>query len=207
MLYDITRTLSASTAVFPGDTPVKTAEVMRMRDGDSANVSAIQMSVHAGTHIDAPKHYSDTGIGIDQVSLDVLMGPTRVITLEMPGRITKADLEARHLRGVTRLLVHTRGSEIPNDVFDPTFPHFEGVAADYLGGLGIKLIGIDTPSVDEASSKTLQAHMAFLRHNTLIMENLCLTGVPDGLYDLIALPIKIEGSDAAPARVLLRTMA
>jgi arylformamidase len=85
--------------------------------------------------------------------------------------------------------------------------HFAGPAADYLGSLGIKLIGVDVPSVDEATSKSLPAHQAFLRHGTIILESLCLRGVPDGDYELLALPLKIEGGDAAPARVLLRSLA
>jgi arylformamidase len=204
MIYDITRPITPATAVFPGDTPVSLKQVMRMQDGDSCNVSALTMSVHAGTHMDAPLHYSKDGIGIDQVGLDILIGPARVVSFDVAHVITKADLLQHDLRGVQRLLVHTWGSTTPHHIFDRGFVHVDPEAADYLGGMGLKLIGMDTPSVDEASSKTLPAHMAFLRHNVIIMENLCLTGVPDGDYELIALPIKIAGCDAAPARVLLR---
>lgn len=205
MLYDITRTLNASTAVFPGDTPVSITQVARMSAGASCNVSAITLSAHAGTHIDAPKHYSDAGIGIDQVAPDVFLGPARVLSLDVARTITQADLQKHDLAHVQRLLLHTRGSATPNNIFDTSFVHFDEAAANYLGSLGLKLIGVDNPSVDEATSKTLPAHMAFLRHNVIILENLCLTGVPDGNYELIALPIKIENCDAAPARVFLRS--
>jgi arylformamidase len=204
MIYDITRAITPDIAVFPGDTPVSLKQVMRMADGNSVNVSAITMSVHAGTHIDAPLHYSAAGISIDQVSPDVFLGPARVLSVDVAYTITQADLQRHHLTGVQRLLLHTSGSNTPDDVFDTGFVHFDEAAAEYLGQLGLKLIGIDTPSVDQATSKALPAHNSFLRYNVIIMENLCLTGVPDGDYELMALPIKIKGCDAAPTRALLR---
>ena len=205
MIYDITRPLTPNTAVFPGDTPVSLKQVMRMQDGDSCNVSALTMSVHAGTHVDAPLHYAIDGIGIDQVALNILIGPVRVASFDVAHSIVKADLEKHDLRGVQRLLVHTWGSNTPHHFFDRGFVHVDPEAADYLGQIGLKLIGMDTPSVDEVSSKALPAHLTFLKHNVIIMENLCLTDVPDGDYELIALPIKIAHCDAAPARVLLRS--
>ncbi|MFC1464415.1 MAG: cyclase family protein [Candidatus Brachytrichaceae bacterium NZ_4S206] len=228
MLYDITRTLAPRTAVFPGDTPVAIVPTLQMRAGDSCNVTAITMSAHAGTHVDAPRHYSDAGAGIDAVSLDVLIGPARVITLDVPEAITIADLEralqlahsasdAHHttrdtrllnsqfsIFNFTRLLIHTRASDVPDDVWDDTFAYFDPQAADWLGGHGVRLIGTDAPSVDPAASKDLPAHNTFLRHGVIIVENLRLCNVPDGEYELIALPLKIADNDAAPARVVLR---
>jgi arylformamidase len=207
MFYDITRTLTPRTAVFPGDTPVSIAPVMQMRNGNSCNVTALTMSAHAGTHVDAPLHYSDDGIGIDAVRLDVLMGPARVVTVETTGEITeemlRAALPTPHSTFPARLLLHTPASAVPNDVWQPAFAHFSAQAAHWLGANGVRLIGVDTPSVDYVSSKELPAHKTFLRHNVIIMENLCLTDVPDGDYDLIALPLRIAGNDAAPARVVL----
>jgi arylformamidase len=232
MLYDITRTLTPRTAVFPGDTPVSLTPVMQMRHGDSCNVTSITMSAHAGTHVDAPKHYSDDGAGIDAVPLDVLIGPARVVTL-LSTMITVEDLESvsriaysvpdtqyairprsrfsereaeRGSRDDTRLLIHTPSSEVPDDMWNPNFTYFTPEAAEWLGLNGIRVIGVDTPSVDPASSKDLPAHKAFLKHGVIIMENLCLRGVPDGDYELLALPLKIEGNDAAPARVVLRSL-
>jgi arylformamidase len=212
MFYDITRTLTPHTAVFPGDTPVTIAPVMQMRNGDSCNVTSVAMSAHAGTHVDAPRHYNDAGAGIDSVSLDVLVGPARVATIEV-GTITVAELKrvmphasnaTNHESRVTRLLIHTPSSDTPDDVWNPSFTYFTPEAADWLGANGVRLIGVDTPSVDPATSKDLPAHKAFLRHGVIIMENLCLRGVPDGDYELIALPLKIEDNDAAPARAILR---
>ncbi|MCS6848710.1 MAG: cyclase family protein [Anaerolineae bacterium] len=222
MLYDITRTLSPRTAVFPGDTPVSIVPTLQMRAGDACNVTAITMSAHAGTHVDAPRHYSDDGAGIDAVPLDALIGPARVVTLDVAGAITVTDLQnaIRNTRyatrdtrllnaqfsilNFTRLLIHTRASEVSDDVWDDAFAYFDPEAAEWLGANGLRLIGTDAPSVDPAASKDLPAHKAFLKHGVIIVENLCLRGVPDGEYELIALPLKIAGNDAGPARVVLR---
>ncbi|BCX04989.1 MAG: kynurenine formamidase [Candidatus Roseilinea sp.] len=228
MLYDISRTLTPHIAVFPGDTPVSIAPTLQMHAGDSCNVTAITMSAHAGTHVDAPRHYSDDGAGIDAVPLDVLIGPARVVTLDALEAITIADLEralqlthpasdahhtTRDLRllnsqcsifNFTRLLIHTRASDTPDDGWNDAFAYFDPQAAEWLGANSLRLIGTDAPSVDPAVSKDLPAHKAFLRHGVIIMENLCLRGVPDGEYELIALPLKIAGNDAGPARVVLR---
>lgn len=207
MLYDITRALTPRTAVFPGDTPVAITPVMQMKAGDSCNVSSITMSAHAGTHVDAPLHYGEGEAGIDAVGLNVLIGPARVITLNVIDAITIDDLQA--VLGdapFTRLLIHTRASDVPNDVWQPEFVYFEPAAAEWLGERGCRLIGTDAPSVDPATSRELPAHKAFLRGNVIIMENVCMTGVPDGAYELIALPLRMAGNDAAPARVVLRTL-
>lgn len=203
MLYDISRPLTPRTAVFPGDTAVSIQPVAEMRRGASCNVSAITLSTHAGTHIDAPRHYSDEAAGIDATPPDVFIGPARVITLDC-AFVGRADLERHDLRGVKRLIIHTRASKVPNDRWEPDFAYFAPEAAEYLGQLGVILIGSDAPSVDPADSKPLPAHKTFLRHNVAIMENLNLTGVPDGDYELIALPISIVDCDAAPARAILR---
>jgi arylformamidase len=216
MLYDITRTLTPRTAVFPGDTPVSLAPVMQMRNGDSCNVTSITMSAHAGTHVDAPRHYSDDGAGIDAVLLDVLIGPARVVTIDANPitveilqdvlrsayRVSDTEYAIRD----TRLLIHTPASNTPDDVWNPDFTHVTPEAAAWLGENGVRLIGVDTPSVDPATSKALSAHKAFLKHGVIIMENLCLRGVPDGEYELIALPLKIQGNDAASARAVLRPL-
>jgi len=205
MIYDISRALTPRTAVFPGDTPVSIVPVMQMRTGDSCNVSALTLSAHAGTHVDAPRHYSDDGAGIEAVPLDVLIGPARVITLDVEQEMTLDALQsALASRVPARLLIHTRASRVPNEVWDGTFVHIAPEAAEWLGASGLRLIGVDTPSVDPATSKALPTHKTFLRHGTLILENLCLRDVPDGEYELIALPLAIKGNDAGPARVVLR---
>jgi arylformamidase len=218
MIYDISRALTPRTAVFPGDTSVVITPVARMCEGASCNVTAITMSAHAGTHVDAPRHYFDDGYGVDAISLDVLIGRCRVVTILDEVISIKAIQKALSVMTDTlnslsqyptpnRLIIHTRSSETPNDVWDANFAHFEPDAADWLGEIGVRLIGTDAPSVDPATSKALPAHKMFLKHDIIIVENLCLLGVPDGEYELIALPVNIYDNDAAPARVVLRSLS
>ncbi len=205
LLYDVTRALTPRTAVFPGDTPVRITPTMQIAQGAACNVTALTLSAHAGTHVDAPRHYSDTGEGVDAISLDALIGPARVITVRAP-RITIATLQSA-LDGAPvplRLLIHTAASEVADEVWQDNFAPIDPDAAAWLGAQGVRLIGVDTPSVDLADSKALPAHRAFLRYGVIIVENLCLRAVPDGEYELIALPLRIVGNDAAPARVVLR---
>jgi arylformamidase len=203
LIYDITRLLSSRTAVFPGDTPVSITAVMQLRNGDSCNVSAITMSVHAGTHIDAPRHYADSAPGVDALDLEVLTGAACVVTIDRTGPISLNDVRALDLSGIQRLLFHTSASSASLDTFDPSFAYFTPEAANWLGTVGVRLVGTDAPSVDEASSADLPAHKVFLKHGTLIVENLDLHAVPDGEYVLVALPLKIVDCDASPARVIL----
>ena len=203
MIYDITRPLSPHTVVFPGDPPVTVTPVLQIRHGDPCNVSSIAMSVHAGTHVDAPRHYADGAPGVDALDVETLTGVARVVTFGRGGPILPDDVQAMNLRGARRLIIHTPASQSPPGVFDPSFAWFTPEAADWLGAAGVRLIGTDAPSVDEASSLDLPAHHVFLKHGTLIVENLDLRGVPDGEYFLVALPLKIVDGDAAPARVIL----
>ncbi|MFZ2420613.1 MAG: cyclase family protein [Anaerolineae bacterium] len=204
--YDLSRPLTPRSAVFPGDTPVSLTHNLLLRQGDACNLSSITLSVHAGTHVDAPRHNSDAGPGIDRIPLDVLIGRARVVTLPVTNAITLADVQALDLAGVTRLLVHTRDSDVPDDVFDHDLVFFTPDAAAWLGDQGVRLIGTDAPSVDPVSSADLAAHRAFLRGAVVIVENLCLRAVPDGDYEVMALPLCIAESDGAPARVVLRTL-
>ncbi|HQV68971.1 MAG TPA: cyclase family protein [Thermoflexales bacterium] len=205
MIYDITRPLKPDTAVFPGDTPVRFSTVLRLADGASCNLSAISMTAHAGTHVDGECHYDDASAGVDAVPLEVLIGLARVITLpdDMPV-ITRAWLQTHNLRGVKRLLLHTKNSAAPDDVFDVNFPYFEPDAAEYLGEIGVRLICTDCPSVDKSDAKTLIAHAGFFKHHVFIAENVQLTGIADGEYELVILPLKLAGRDGAPARAILR---
>lgn len=203
MIYDITRPLFPGAAVFPGDTPVSLIETLSLARGDSCNVSALTMSLHAGTHIDAPRHYALGAPGIDATPLDALVGPARVVHAPLTGPIPLSLAQAWPLAGVTRLLIRTPASDTPHDVFDPDFAWFTREAADYLGRRGVRLLGTDAPSVDEATSADLPAHTMFLRHTITLVENLCLRDVPEGDYQLIALPLRIVDGDAGPARVIL----
>jgi arylformamidase len=205
MIYDITRTLSAKTPVYPGDPPVIITPLAQIATGDPCNVSGISMSMHAGTHIDAPRHYADGAPSVEALDLNILIGPARVVSLSARDEITREALRAAlpgDLAGLA-VLVHTRASEANGEIFDPSFAHFTPQAAEWLGTAGVRLVGTDAPSVDGADGIELTAHKAFYSAGIYILENLVLRGVPDSDYQLTALPLKIAGADGAPARVVL----
>lgn len=204
-VYDISRPLGPATEPWPGDTPLSLAWGMRLADGASCNVSAITLSPHVGTHADAPYHYSDQGAPMAAVALDPYLGPATVI--DVPGRtcITAADLAPLLPAAARRVLLRTRG-RAPRDpyAFDRGFTGLAPDAVALLASRGCRLVGTDAPSVDHLTSQDLPAHKACLAHNIYILENLELAHVPDGEYELIALPLRLEGADGSPVRAVLR---
>ena len=204
-VYDISRPLGPATEPWPGDTPLSLAWGMRLADGASCNVSAITLSPHVGTHADAPYHYSEEGAAMAAVALDPYLGPATVI--DLPGRtcITAADLAPLLPAGARRVLLRTRG-RAPRDpyAFDRGFTCLAPDAVALLAERGCRLVGTDAPSVDHLTSQDLPAHKACLAHNIYILENLELAHVPDGEYELIALPLRLEGADGSPVRAVLR---
>ncbi|TCP57662.1 kynurenine formamidase [Tumebacillus sp. BK434] len=204
-IYDITMPVSEQTAPFPGDTPFGQEWVLTMREGGSCNVSKITMSPHLGTHADAPYHYHDEGATTEQADLNLYIGAALVVAVPPMPLVTLAFVQKLELNGVERLLFHTGSSPDPH-VFCTDFTAIAPEAASYLAGQGVRLVGIDTPSVDPADSKTLDAHNAFFKSGLHILENLRLDGVPPGRYELIALPLHLVGSDASPVRAILRQL-
>lgn len=205
--YDLSMPLSEKTAPFPLDTPFSRVETMRMEDGDACNVTAITMSVHVGTHVDAPYHYDEQGMRIDEVALDRYMGKAHVFTVMSRGgdgvQVISADDVQRLDISAERVLLRTL-TYPEYDAFHANFASIAPDAIDVLAERGVRLIGVDTPSVDEATSKTLPAHARCRERGILILENLRLEHVPDGIYELIALPLRIIGGDASPVRAILR---
>lgn len=205
MLIDISQTTSPASAVFPGDTPFSMRKVAEMKEGASCDVGTIETTLHAGTHSDAPNHFAEGAAGIDGVPLEKYYGPCRVVSRPGPAPITRAEVETWRLQPGMRFLVRTR------DTVDPTewpaeFAHFDEDAAQALAEARVALVGLDTPSMDHQDSKDLPAHKALLSGGVAILENLDLTRAPDGLYELMAFPIKIENADAAPVRAVLRNL-
>ncbi|MCI0181958.1 arylformamidase [Sulfoacidibacillus ferrooxidans] len=203
---DISAPLSVKTASFPGDTPFTRIWTSNMNEGAICNVSAFSMSPHVGTHADAPYHYGDEGATMEEADLSLYIGRARVIDVShVNGLITKEDLAQHDLRSVSRLLVRT--NSYPDiEYFTKTYSAFAPDAVDYLAELGIRLVGIDTPSVDPSTSKDLPAHQRFRIHGMRILETLRLAHVDCGDYELIALPLRIVGSDASPIRAVLRAV-
>jgi arylformamidase len=204
-LYDISRAIREDTAVWPGDTPFTRQWVMRIDRGDSCNVSTVTHSVHCGTHADAPLHFDPRGAPIDQVDLSKYVGRCRVLTARSQDALRVPDLEGIDLRAEERLLV--RGPDrLRDDQWKDDFFHCSIEAARHVASAGLRLLGLDSPSMDFMTSKELAAHKALVAGGVAILESLDLSKVPDGRYELIALPLRIVGSDGSLVRAVLRDL-
>lgn len=207
-IWDISEPLSPATAVFPGDSPFSQEWVMRIDAGDSCNVSTVRMSVHCGTHTDAPLHFDDGGADMATVALHAYLGRCRVVALSGAGEprtIPAAALTPAMLDGVERILFKTATVHDASR-FDAGFCAVGPEAARLLVRAGVVLVGIDTPSIDHATSKELDTHHLLHRGGVAILENLDLSAVSPGDYELIALPLKIVGGDSSPVRAILRSL-
>jgi arylformamidase len=202
-IYDISQTLREGIAVWPGDQEFLCRSTMRLHEGDACNVSAVTMSIHTGTHLDAPFHLEESGIGIAAVPLRHCIGPVRVVSMDVAECITQAELERLNWEGVERVLFKTRSSNLPEDQFDPEFAYLSEDGADFLGRRALLLVGIDTPSVDGYASQSLRSHKVLLSHGVAILEGTRLAHVPDGDYGLVCLPLKFAGLDGSPVRAIL----
>ncbi|MFO7664633.1 MAG: cyclase family protein [Chloroflexota bacterium] len=206
--YDISRTLSAEMAVWPGDTPFKLRPTGSLSDGDAVNVTTLTLSAHTGTHVDAPYHFTPDGLTMEAVDPAIYWGMAQVVSVSrVAGLLTSNDFAGIDLRLAPRLLIHSAVSETDPHVFHHNYVYPGPELADFLGAEGIRLFGTDAPSVDPSDSKTMAGHHALQRNGILILEGLNLTDVPDGLYDLVALPLKIAHGDGSPVRAVLRTLA
>ncbi|WP_370033603.1 arylformamidase [Qipengyuania mesophila] len=204
-IWDISQTLGPSLPVWPGDTAFAFERTWKMEDGSPVNVGRMTMSTHSGTHGDAPLHYSETAPDIASVELDPYIGECLVVdaTGVSGGSISVGDLP--HLGSVDRVLFRTFEA-FPHDQWDSAFTAIDAETIKWLALQGVKLVGIDAPSVDPQESKTMDAHKAVLEHDMRILEGLVLDGVPEGRYELIALPLKIAGGDAGLCRAILREL-
>lgn len=203
-LFDITPEVSESLAVWPGDTPPRREVLLDMQRGDNLTLSTLRSTVHLGAHTDAPSHYGKDADSIDVRPLEIYLGPCEVIGLDVT-RGTRISPEALAAEPrAPRVLLRTGSYPDPNR-FNEDFVALSTDLVCWLHARGVRLIGIDTPSVDLFSSKDLPAHQACLEHDMAILEGIVLEQVPDGLYELIALPLKLAGFDASPVRAVLRT--
>ncbi len=176
---------------------------MRIAEGGSCNLSSVTMSLHTGTHLDAPCHFVDEGKDITGVPLASYVGPARVVSIKVAECISSADLAALCWDGVERVLFRTLPSDAGDSRFDRNFVYLSEDAAEFLGRHNIILVGTDSPSVDAFRSKTMQSHKALLGHGVAILEGLRLAHVQDGDYELICLPLKLAGGDGSPVRAVL----
>jgi arylformamidase len=191
---------------WPGDPEVKLERTKSIAEGQEANLTRMDMSAHTGTHMDAPLHFFADDPGIEALPLDIVLGPARVIRIEGEEPIDRGHVEELDLRGGERILFRTKNSERPwwDRDFDPGFVHVSVEAAELLGEVGVALLGVDYLSVGGYESDGAETHRALLGAGIWIVEGLDLSEVEPGEYDVICLPVKLVGSDGAPARVLLR---
>jgi arylformamidase len=205
VLYDITPAITSKLSVWPGDTPVSREVRCDIARGDNITLSTLRATVHLGAHADGPNHYGKDGPAIDERALDYYVGECEVVRLDVPcaTRITPAMLP----REITAMRVLFATSTFPNPQnWNSDFAALSVELIDFLHERGVITVGIDTPSVDLFESKELPAHKAILRHNMSILEGLVLKDVPEGIYELIALPLPLVGFDASPVRAILRTI-
>lgn len=202
MLIDITHPLSNATAPWPGDTQFHFEFVQRMRDGASCNVGRFTSGIHSGTHMDAPLHYNDTGSSIDQIDLARLIGPVRVFRATGAMTITREVFAGLDARATPRVLVRTNHCD-DKTRFPARIPTLAPGVAAWLGAQGIRLLGLDLPSVDQTDDPSMRIHHELDAAGVLILENLDLRGAAPGVYELIALPLKLAGADGSPLRAVL----
>jgi arylformamidase len=205
ILYDISQALHERIAVWPGDRKLSLRWAMRIADGDSCNVSSVTMSVHTGTHLDAPYHFDDRGQGIADLSLSPCIGPARVFLVPPEQHsITAEFLLGLDWSGVERALFRTRAADPAEAQFDRDFAALTEDGAEFLAARELLLVGTDAPSVDAFGSKTLSCHKILCRRGIAILEGVRLALVPPGDYELICLPLKLAGLDGSPVRAILR---
>ncbi len=204
MIYDITPPITPKLAVWPGDTPPAREVLLDMKRGDNLTLSTLRATVHLGAHADAPSHYGADAPTIESRPLDLYLGPCRVVRVAArrgarigPGQVP-GPLKTQ------RVLIATGTYPDPAS-FNKDFAALDPALVDRLHEQGVRLVGIDTPSVDLFDSRDLPAHKRFLAHDMAILEGLVLSGVPEGDYELIAHPLRLVGFDASPVRAVLRT--
>ena len=202
-LLDISRPIYTNMPVWPGDTPTGFDFANTKAAGYAANVGRLRLSLHAGTHADAPYHYNDAGRKIDEIPVDAYVGPARVVDIRGQTLITPALLAAQDFAATPRVLFKSDSWTDPA-VFPTTWPLMATDTPAWLAAHGVRLIGLDVPSVDHITSKDLPLHHACDAVNLLIIENLDLRAVTPGIYELIALPLRITGGDGSPLRAVLR---
>ncbi len=201
--WDISPLISPRLAVWPGDTPLSREILVDISKGENIDLSTLRATVHIGAHTDAPHHYHRDGVGIHAVDIETYIGPCFVHTVENKPMIMPSDCSIPLASGAKRILFRTNSFPNP-DVFNQDFAAFHPDAIAAMGQAGVVLVGIDTPSVDPFSSKDLRSHQNLFKYKMANLEGIVLTNAADGHYELIALPLRLEGFDASPVRAILR---
>jgi arylformamidase len=204
-IIDISRKLENGMPVWPGDTPFHYEVSWSKAESGSVNVGSLSMSTHTGTHVDAPFHFDDDGKRIIELDLELYVGPARVLDMTGKDSIGAKDLADVDLEGMIRVLFRTlswkKATEFPEKI-----PHLEADLGPFLAERGIRLIGVDVPSVDPIDSKDLHAHHSLNENGIHILESVLLDKVEPGDYELIALPLALVEGDGSPVRAVLRSL-
>jgi arylformamidase len=204
-LIDVTVPLDQNLPVYPGNAPFVLEAVKRVARGDSSNVSTLHMSAHAGTHVDAPRHFFDEGPGVEALPLEMLLGRTRVVEITSRAGIGADELADLDLSEDVRVLFKTANSRLwGSPEFHKDYVGVTASGAEHLIAHGIKVVGVDYLTVEEFKKPGAPAHHTLLGGGAIIIEGLNLRDVEPGIYDMICLPLRVVGADGAPARVLLR---
>ena len=206
LLWDISPPVQVGAPVFPGDAAFALAWTARIGPGCPVNLSAVTLSPHTGAHADAPLHYDDAGAAVGMLALEPYLGRCRVIHAIGCGALVQWSHLAHAAKGLPpRVLVRTY-ARAPVDRWDADLPALAAQTVEQLADLGVLLVGTDSASIDPATSKDLPAHQVLRRRGLRVLENLVLDGVPEGDYELIALPLKWTSACASPVRAILREL-
>ena len=207
MIYDITRPVTPDLVVWPGLPTYSVKSLIGITEGAPVNVLTLTLSAHTGTHADAYYHYEANGAHPIDMPLSHYIARAKVVTVtRRDGGLLPADFAHVDLVGAERLLIHSHVSDLLDDQWPSEFPYLSVELIEWLFGLGIVLIGLDSPSVDAFTSKELLCHHALNRYKMVNIETLQLRDVPDGDYELVALPLKLDLACASPVRAILRTL-
>ncbi|GGI42635.1 cyclase family protein [Mammaliicoccus stepanovicii] len=201
MWIDITQTLTNDIAHWPGDEPFRFEFSATKEETGSVNIGSISTSTHIGTHMDAPFHFDDDGIKIDEIDVNKLIGEATLIEILDQDIITADTLKNYDIKG-SIIMIKTK-EQANAHIFPQNVPVLNEEAIKYLSSIGVCVFGIDVASVDDIDSKTLNNHHAFNRYNIINIENLLLEHVSSGYYDFIGLPLNIKGADGSPIRAVI----
>lgn len=205
-LYDATLPLRSNMVTFPGDPPFEMTPFFQRGKGDRFNLCLVSMGTHLGTHVDPPAHYLDEGSTVDQIPLEVFVGPGIVLDMRGKRSIDRADLEEHPIGEYPRVLFKTdNGPKLLQTEFDENYVHLTRDGALYLVECGVRLVGIDYLSIEAYHNTNAPVHTILLESGVLVVEGVNLLEVPAGPCVIYCLPLRIEGGDGAPARVLVET--
>jgi arylformamidase len=204
-LIDVSVPLDAQLPTYPHNTPFSLEPIKRIARGDSSNVSTLHMSAHTGTHVDAPRHFFDQGAGTESLPLELLIGRARVIEIDSRAGVAAEDLAPIDLSDDIRVLIKTHNSRLwGSPDFHEDYVGVTDSGAKHLVEHGIKVVGVDYLSVEKFHNPGAPAHHVLLGAGTIVIEGLNLREVDPGVYEMFCLPLRVVGSDGAPARVVLR---